>query len=77
MKTVKKFVSVLLCVTLMFALLSVVSFAGEQTTIEQAISDGKLLDFIAMLFSKVNWSSIIEILKQTINTLLNMFGISL
>jgi len=77
MKTVKKLVSVLLCVAMMFALLTVVSFAGDQTTIEQAISDGKLLDFIGMLFSNVDWSSILTILVQTINTVLNLFGISL
>lgn len=77
MKTVKKLVSVLLCVAMMFTLLTVVSFAGDQTTIEQAISDGKLLDFISMLFSNVDWSSILTILVQTVNTVLNLFGISL
>ena len=76
MKNVKRLVSVLLCVVTMFTLLTVVSFAGE-TTIEQAISDGKLLDFIGMLFSNVDWSSILTILVQTVKTVFSMIGISL
>ena len=76
MKNVKKLVSVLLCVAMIFSL-TVISFAGDQTTIEQAISDGNLIEFIIMLFSNVNWESIITILVQTVRTFLNIFGVSI
>ena len=76
MKNVKKLVSVLLCVVMVFSL-SVVSFAVDQTTIEQAISDGKFIEFIIMLFSNVNWESIIKILVQTVRTVFNLFGITI
>lgn len=76
MKNVKKLVSVLLCIAMIFSL-TVVSFAVDQTTIEQAISDGKFIEFLIMLFSNVNWESIITILVQTVRTFLNIFGVSI
>ncbi|MBQ3151215.1 MAG: hypothetical protein IJB86_08240 [Clostridia bacterium] len=73
MKKIKKIAAVILSSSLMTSLFTMISFAGE-TTSEQAASDGKLFDFIKMLFSNVDWGSIITILKQTIQTLIDMFN---
>ena len=65
----KKLVSVLLCIAMMFTFLSVISFAAED-----ASAGSSVVDLLLGLLKGVDWASIIKVLAATIQTFLRMIG---
>lgn len=66
----KKIISVLLCIAMMFTFLTVISFAAEGAT------DGSetIWDMIVNLLSNAKWDEILKILVVTVQTFLRIIG---
>ena len=66
----KKIISVLLCVALMFTFLTVISSAADGA----AAGTETIWDMIVSLLTNANWASILSILTVTIQTFLRIIG---
>ncbi len=68
----KKLISVLLCVALMFTFLTMISSAADGA----AAADGTetILSIIANLLKNANWGAILAVLVQTVQTFLRIIG---
>lgn len=67
----KKIISVLLCIAMMFTFLTVISCAAAD-----GATDGSetIWDIIIKLMTNANWADILKILVVTIQTFLRMIG---
>lgn len=68
----KKLISVLLCVALMFTFLTVISSAADVS----AAADGTetIWDIIVNLLKNAHWDQILGVLMQTVQTFLRIIG---
>ena len=65
----KKLISVLLCIVVMFTFLTVISSAADGTA-EEA---NEFWGFIQDMMTKINWAQILSILVTTITTIVKIF----
>ena len=66
----KKIISVLLCIAMMFTFLTVISFAADGA----AAGTETIWDMIVKLLSNADWSAILKILTITVQTFLRIIG---
>ena len=67
----KKLISVLLCIAMMFTFLTVISSAADGAAANGAET---IFSMLVKLLSGVDWSSIMSVFTATINTLMRLFG---
>ena len=68
----KKLISVLLCVALMFTFLTVISSAADG---EAAVAGAEtIFNMLMKLLAGVDWTSVLSVLTATIQTLMRLFG---
>ena len=65
----KKIISVLLCIAMMFTFLTVISSAADG-----AAGNETIFDIIVNLLTHADWASILNILRVTIQTFLRIIG---
>ncbi|MBQ7542284.1 MAG: hypothetical protein IJT44_08370 [Clostridia bacterium] len=66
----KKIISVLLCVALMFTFLTVISFAADG----DATGEETIWGMFSYLLEHADWGAILQIFVATIQTFLRMIG---
>ena len=68
----KKLISVLLCVALMFTFLTVISSAADASAAEEGAET--IMTIIVNLLKSADWSKVLTVLVQTIQTFLRLIG---
>ncbi len=68
----KKLISVLLCIAMMFTFLTVISFAADGDA--AATGAETIFNMLMKLLSGVDWTSILSVFTATIQTLMRLFG---
>ncbi len=68
----KKLISVLLCVALMFTFMTVISSAADITAADAGTET--IFDILMNLLKGANWAQILGILTTTVQTFLRMIG---
>ncbi len=76
-KNLKKILSVVLCMAMMFTFMTVISFAadGDVTPVDPGTPGAEtIMNLIKALLTNVNWASIIAILTTTVQTIMRLLG---
>ena len=68
----KKLISVLLCIAMMFTFLTVISSAADGDAAATGVET--IFNMLLNLLKDVDWSSILSVFTATIQTLMRLFG---
>lgn len=66
----KKWISVLLCIAMMFTFFTVISSAADGA----AAGAETIFNMLMKLLAGVDWTSILSVLSATVQTLMRLFG---
>ena len=70
----KKIISVLPCIAMLFTFMTVIAAAEDAGTPDGGSSVESILTMLMNLLKQVDWSKILTVLTQTIATLSKLFG---